>query len=581
MTEKLVPISEAGLPEAIVGSVLNYVVARNLSDDFAVNTETKKVHVNPAILEGTGEAQQGPKGDTGAPGEDGVDGADGKSAYQIWLDNGNTGTEQDFLKSLRGEGLDVASLEEKQFTDDSTIVAVGADGVVYKAKYKAPLFKDVGVTLELTGSTLDGDTTESTVKVVVTNTMAEEAQGVVVTIGAGGDIDVAAERTLNVAANSNESFTFKVRHTGPTFTTATVALAGDTVSSNNTASIALPRKAKVAAGESEGTYTEECPLVEATYNGQRLYGSKQMPSSAFPSEDDLTDYNIITDASTLNGITINLKGISSLLVYTNDKVLSRNNAAGVVKQLTSTDSADTYEAHTITLRGQANNDFSDAYFANTTAYTFDNVSGDLTFTGEAKRAVIIGRPGGADCKYQVWAVSASKATVTNTKKRAERTVSTDANSKYVNWVSLKTISKVNNNSAYHAYDDINVLVNPVGSSNDKNVYLLGTQDATSYKPVGAVIMAGVRYWDSQEYYNYLIDSDIESTEKLRIEIPAGEATTFTINGVALPTTRGAINIDSRTEDGLDGVTRTTTVTVSSTATATDSVYNDLVDIIIK
>ena len=480
-----------------------------------------------------------------------------------------------------GEGFDSASLEEKQFTDDSTIVAVDAEGKVYKAKYKAPLFKDVGVTLELTGSTLNGDTTESTVKVVVTNTMAEEAQGVVVTIGAGGTIDTATERTLNVAANSNESFTFKVRHEEPTFATATAALAGDTVSSNNTASIALPRKAKVVTGESEGTYTEECPLVEATYNGQRLYGSRQVSSSVFPSEYDITDYNIITEASTLNGVTINLRGISSLVVYTNNSEPNNaRDAAGVIKQLTSTDSTETYEAHPITLRGQANDDFTATYFGNTSDYTFDNVSGNLTFTGDAKQAVIVGRPGGANCKYQVWSVSASKRTVTNTKKRAERTLVTDADSKYVKWVPLSTIARGNNDNKYHPYDELNVLINPVGEQHNKNIYLLGTQDATSYKPVGVGLL-DVGYWQSQEYYNYLHDAEIELTEKLRIEIPAGEATTFTINGVALPTVRGAINIDSRVDDGLDGVTRITTVTVSSTATATDSVYNPLVDIIIK
>lgn len=32
----------------------------------------------------------------------GSDGTNGKSAYQIWLDNGNTGTEEDYLKSLKG-----------------------------------------------------------------------------------------------------------------------------------------------------------------------------------------------------------------------------------------------------------------------------------------------------------------------------------------------------------------------------------------------------------------------------------------------------------------------------------------------
>jgi hypothetical protein len=38
----------------------------------------------------------GPKGDPGDPGED------GDSAYQVWLDAGNTGTEQEFLDSLKG-----------------------------------------------------------------------------------------------------------------------------------------------------------------------------------------------------------------------------------------------------------------------------------------------------------------------------------------------------------------------------------------------------------------------------------------------------------------------------------------------
>lgn len=478
-----------------------------------------------------------------------------------------------------GNGFDAASLEEKQFADDSTIIAVDSEGKVYKAKYKAPLFKDVGVSLELVGSELNGDTTESTVRVTVTNTMAEEAQGVVLTIGAGGGIDGSGERTLNVAANSNERITFKVRHAGPTFATATVALNGDTVSSNNTASITLPRKAKVVTGESEGTYTEECPLVEATYNGQRLYGSRQTATSGFTS--GITDYNIITSASTLNGVTINLRGISSLVVYAlKGELKNSRDAAGVIKQLTSTDSSETYEAHVITLDGQSSDDFVDTYFGDTSDYTFDNVSGDLTFTGDMKQVVIVGRPSGENCKYQVWSVSASKRTVTNTKKRAQRELVTDANSKYVKWVPLSTIARVNGGRKYHTYDEIDVLVNPVGLNHNVNVHLLDAQDATSYKPVGPGLMS-YDVWESQEYFNYLRDADIELTEKLRIEIPAGEATTFTINGVALPTVRGAINIDSRVDDGLDGVTRITTVTVSSTATATDSVYNPLVDIIIK
>lgn len=50
----------------------------------------------------------GAKGDTGRVGQTGGRGVkgnkgdDGKSAYEIWLDCGNTGTEQDFIDSLRG-----------------------------------------------------------------------------------------------------------------------------------------------------------------------------------------------------------------------------------------------------------------------------------------------------------------------------------------------------------------------------------------------------------------------------------------------------------------------------------------------
>lgn len=39
----------------------------------------------------------------GQPGSNGTNGTNGKSAYQIWLDAGNTGTEADFLASLKGD----------------------------------------------------------------------------------------------------------------------------------------------------------------------------------------------------------------------------------------------------------------------------------------------------------------------------------------------------------------------------------------------------------------------------------------------------------------------------------------------
>ena len=51
----------------------------------------------------TGVKAEGIKGNDGANGIDGKDGINGKSAYQIWLDNGHTGSEADFLTWLKGD----------------------------------------------------------------------------------------------------------------------------------------------------------------------------------------------------------------------------------------------------------------------------------------------------------------------------------------------------------------------------------------------------------------------------------------------------------------------------------------------
>ncbi|MBJ6367687.1 collagen-like domain-containing protein [Snuella sedimenti] len=57
-----------------------------------------------SIVGATGaQGPQGIPGNDGADGANGSDGSDGDSAYQIWLDAGNTGTQADFLASLVGE----------------------------------------------------------------------------------------------------------------------------------------------------------------------------------------------------------------------------------------------------------------------------------------------------------------------------------------------------------------------------------------------------------------------------------------------------------------------------------------------
>ena len=82
-----------------------YMIEVNPSPAFTIEV----VEPTPYTIEIAGtqgipgpQGPQGIQGIQGPPGEDGVIGVDGKSAYEIWLDNGNTGTEQDFLDSLVG-----------------------------------------------------------------------------------------------------------------------------------------------------------------------------------------------------------------------------------------------------------------------------------------------------------------------------------------------------------------------------------------------------------------------------------------------------------------------------------------------
>lgn len=52
---------------------------------------------------GTIEGPAGPQGEKGDSGEAGAEGAAGKSAYDVWLEAGNTGDEAAFLASLKGD----------------------------------------------------------------------------------------------------------------------------------------------------------------------------------------------------------------------------------------------------------------------------------------------------------------------------------------------------------------------------------------------------------------------------------------------------------------------------------------------
>ena len=86
---------------AIANDTNEYTIEFSYSDGQTSYSNTKKINIALAIKGQDGE--NGADGAPGQPGQDGQPGENGKSAYQIWLDAGNTGTEEYYLNSLKGE----------------------------------------------------------------------------------------------------------------------------------------------------------------------------------------------------------------------------------------------------------------------------------------------------------------------------------------------------------------------------------------------------------------------------------------------------------------------------------------------
>ena len=86
------------------------------------------------------DGTNGKDGKDGTNGTNGQDGIDGKSAYQIWLDNGNTGTEADFLTWLKGKdgtnGLNGKDGANGKDGKDGTNGTNGQDGIDGKSAYQ-------------------------------------------------------------------------------------------------------------------------------------------------------------------------------------------------------------------------------------------------------------------------------------------------------------------------------------------------------------------------------------------------------------------------------------------------------------
>ena len=98
----LAPKGNDGTSVNILGSYDSYEALKkahptgNIGDAYIVQGNMYVWNVEEQDWVDVGDIQ-------GPAGKDGQDGHDGKSAYQIWLENGNVGTEEEYLASLKGE----------------------------------------------------------------------------------------------------------------------------------------------------------------------------------------------------------------------------------------------------------------------------------------------------------------------------------------------------------------------------------------------------------------------------------------------------------------------------------------------
>jgi hypothetical protein len=98
---------------------------------IVLSTDGINLLVDGVIIGQTGA--DGTNGVDGTNGMDGNDGAEGKSSYQVWLDEGNAGTEQDFLDSLKGtdgtNGIDGTNGTDGIDGNDGADGTNGTDGI--------------------------------------------------------------------------------------------------------------------------------------------------------------------------------------------------------------------------------------------------------------------------------------------------------------------------------------------------------------------------------------------------------------------------------------------------------------------
>lgn len=152
----------------------------------------EKGEQGPAGINGT----NGTNGKDGINGTNGIDGQDGKSAYEIWLDNGHTGSETDFLNWLKGsDGVDGVNGKDGVNGANGTNGIDGKDGLGIK---NVAINDDGDLII-----TFDNDTTLNTGNVVNPNIKLNDNNKITF-----NTLEVTENNVYGKVSNETETFSF-------------------------------------------------------------------------------------------------------------------------------------------------------------------------------------------------------------------------------------------------------------------------------------------------------------------------------------------------------------------------------------
>lgn len=411
-------------------------------NDVVLETPRVRIGVNGNwFIDGvdTGKPSRGEAGENGV----GTKGGDGKSAYQIAVDNGFVGNEAQWLASLKGDkgdkgdasetkaGLDCAAIDalpERQWKK-GTVVLAKQDGECVRLASLDSIFQEIGV--GISADKTNGFTDES-YNVVVTVTNTGEGKNALTNLNINGssntqdyeikDVSFTKSDADEVEQVNNLTYNIKGLKKGGTvkvkFTVVpkvkgtfqfTAAVnpnsAFDKDLGNNNATIILH-----ADTISKAIVSENCPSITLTEKVSGAVLSQVAPninsggsasvSTEYRDINRLETVNVFTDRTTLK----DLKLVCSTDVTAVVHAVNMNADTSSVKTGIGTVIGDIYTI----IPGQLSlNDWYTTYLNPNTVHSNTTnsikVTGkEITVTEDATAMVMLIRPRGANCYWQVY-----------------------------------------------------------------------------------------------------------------------------------------------------------------------------------